>query len=251
MKKQLAEGQNINQQTKKKGFTALHIATLKAKPDLVKFLIENKADPNIKDSKGQTPIFQITNSMYYHKEIAQLLIDAGTDLEIKDNNGYTIWEYMISDETKHIHGQVKILDVLIENNCVIDTLSDETGKNLLHNIVKINKPENIIKNLTEKRNFEVDAVDINGWTALHFAVSADNYGAVKALIDAGADVNKKTTKLIGTWVGTEEKGHYLSTSYFPENSTPLDIDKNTGHSRLSKGVKKLLQENGAVYGEEK
>jgi len=246
IKKQLTQGEDINQQATKSGYTGLHIATNKGDKKMIKFLLENKADPNIKDNKGQTVIFLLLKTFYDKGEILQLLIDAGADINLKNADANTLWEYILENE--HTKKQIEILEILAENNCIIDTLTDKTGKNVLHKVAEIYDTDKLVKILVEKRNFNVNAVDINGWTALHFAISQDNYETTKALLEAGAAINQKTTKLVGTWVGTKEKGHYLHP--YPEGSTPLDIDSKTGHTRLSKGIKKLLIENGGKYSEE-
>lgn len=43
----------------------------------------------------------------------------------------------------------------------------------------------------EKKNVDVNARDKNGWTALMFASGVGSVSCVKALIEAGADVNAK------------------------------------------------------------
>lgn len=53
----------------------------------VKTALQNGADLNCKDKKGQTPL--ILAGYYNNKEIVKLLLDAGADINAQDNVGYT------------------------------------------------------------------------------------------------------------------------------------------------------------------
>ena len=68
---------------------------------------------------------------------------------------------------------------------------DSYGRNKLHNLI-INSPiaehPAGIKELVDK-GINVNAQDINGWSALHFAVQEQSYTAVKALLENGADTD--------------------------------------------------------------
>ncbi|KOB63384.1 hypothetical protein PFHG_05133, partial [Plasmodium falciparum HB3] len=59
--------------------------------NIAKFLIENKADIDIKDNEGQTPIFYAI--IYKHYDIVKLLIENGADVQIRDNNKASVYDY--------------------------------------------------------------------------------------------------------------------------------------------------------------
>ncbi|CAH1788961.1 unnamed protein product [Owenia fusiformis] len=81
LKDLLAAGCNVNQRNNR-GYTALHRAASKGNKDVVKFLLENGADPYIKSRSGVYPIDSATNAG--HLEAAELL-----EISVKDSN---VWD---------------------------------------------------------------------------------------------------------------------------------------------------------------
>lgn len=74
------------------GFTALMLATQVAHKDIVQLLLEAGADPNCKDNGGVTALMLAARGA--HKDIVQLLLEAGADPNCKDTcYGWTalIW----------------------------------------------------------------------------------------------------------------------------------------------------------------
>ena len=69
------------------GDTLLHEATIKGKKEVVELLIAKGADINAKDKDGQTPLHAAVNGGY--KELAELLIARGADMNAKNNSGRT------------------------------------------------------------------------------------------------------------------------------------------------------------------
>jgi hypothetical protein len=87
----------VNTLTDKDGFYLLHEAALFGKKDVANFLIENKADLNVKitgiDKKryeyrnGMTPLHIALDTN--HSEIAKLLIEKGADINAISSKGHT------------------------------------------------------------------------------------------------------------------------------------------------------------------
>ena len=73
--------------------TPLHNASMHGRSDVVKFLLEDGADPNRSGMGGKSPL----HSMFYcnpskSKDIAKLLIDNGADVNMVADNGHTpLW----------------------------------------------------------------------------------------------------------------------------------------------------------------
>eukprot|EP00928_Gymnodinium_smaydae_P078583 TRINITY_DN62706_c0_g1_i1.p1 TRINITY_DN62706_c0_g1~~TRINITY_DN62706_c0_g1_i1.p1 ORF type:complete len:328 (+),score=91.45 TRINITY_DN62706_c0_g1_i1:100-984(+) len=70
----------------KNGNYALHIAAQNGHMDLVKFAIENKADVNVQNNKGQTPLHMSVEYDFYFQ--TKLLMDAGADPKRKNGEGH-------------------------------------------------------------------------------------------------------------------------------------------------------------------
>ncbi|WP_306567586.1 ankyrin repeat domain-containing protein [Flavobacterium lindanitolerans] len=73
--------------------TALMAASVKGNVEIVKKLLEKKANPNIPDSNGTTAL--IYASIFKNYEIAAFLIKAEADPYAKDNRGNSALDYAI------------------------------------------------------------------------------------------------------------------------------------------------------------
>jgi ankyrin repeat protein len=80
----LAENPNLVKATDDAGDTPLHVATRKGQVDVVKLLLQSRADANAKNDYKLTPLHLATVP-----EIARLLIKSNADLEAKDCDGRT------------------------------------------------------------------------------------------------------------------------------------------------------------------
>jgi len=79
--------------------TALMAATVKKNTEIVKLLLENKANPNITDANGSTAL--IYASIFKSYDIAELLVKYKSDDTLKDNRGNSAFDYAIlADDDK-------------------------------------------------------------------------------------------------------------------------------------------------------
>lgn len=89
--------------------TALQASSYKGFTEITKELLKYKADPNIVDANGTSPLIYATQ--FKHFEIIKLLLVFGANREYKDQSGNTALDYA---EKLKIEGGVEILR--IENN---------------------------------------------------------------------------------------------------------------------------------------
>jgi ankyrin repeat protein len=82
VKQHLDAGANVN--AKEDGETPLHMAALSGPKEVAELLIAKGADVNAKDEDGVTPLHWTET-----EEIAELLIAAGADVNAMDNSGDT------------------------------------------------------------------------------------------------------------------------------------------------------------------
>lgn len=80
----LSRGADVNAQNKK-GDTALMSASTSSDFDLMKILLDHHADPNIRSNDEQTALITC-----FKREGIKMLLDAGADIEAKDNIGNTV-----------------------------------------------------------------------------------------------------------------------------------------------------------------
>lgn len=175
---------------------------------LVKKLIEEGADVNIKDNDGESPL-HLAKSL----EITNLLIEKGAKIDVIDNSGTTplqLFCYCGKD-------CFDIQKLLIEKGANINakvSVKNEIfpGCNVLHFACMKKNNIELIKLLIEK-GADINAIisenddKYAGYTALHFACRYGDHDLIKYLIEKGANVNQKTS---------ENSGYY-------HNCLPLDI----------------------------
>ena len=79
---------NINHQDRN-GFSALHFAVKEQRFEATEILINSKADLEIKDSNGNTPLMDAIFSSKGDYKIVTLLIDSGANLDSVNNHEMT------------------------------------------------------------------------------------------------------------------------------------------------------------------
>ena len=85
--------------------TALMAATYKNQPELVKLLLDKKADPNATDTNGTTALSLAVQ--FKNTELVKLLLDHKADKTIKDNKGKTAFEYAVFSQNEPIINLLK------------------------------------------------------------------------------------------------------------------------------------------------
>ncbi len=93
----LEKGADINL-TNKNGESALHSAALHGRQETFSGLLENGLDVEVKDSKGETPLFRCQDPA-----MVKLLVSKGADLSVKNNDGDSLF-FSILYSTAHHKG---------------------------------------------------------------------------------------------------------------------------------------------------
>ena len=146
-------------------YTALTYAVCINSKDMVELLIDAGVDVNLRDDEGNTALMYAAFNGY--RDMAELLIKAGADVNAK---------------------------ILLKNRIVLylDQRKDLGGSNIL--LLAVKKEENykndIVKLLIES-GADVNAKDYDGDTALRIAALHNKKDIAELLIEAGADLNVK------------------------------------------------------------
>ncbi|HUU18205.1 MAG TPA: ankyrin repeat domain-containing protein [Sedimentisphaerales bacterium] len=146
----------------------------------VKAFIQEGIDVNTK-VHGCTPLHCAVR--YGHKEVAELLIAKGADVNAKDTQGRTPIDLAINQGRKEI----------------AKLLASKSGDVSLHTAAYIGDLQIVQKFIDGGAN--VDANDRKGQTALHYAAKAGQIAVAKLLIANGADVNA------GEWTPLQEAAY--------------------------------------------
>lgn len=73
-------------------------------PELVEILLCAKADPNISDNKGNTPLIEASKRGF--KEVVTMLLETGVNFNAKNNEGISALNLALS------HGHYELVDLL-------------------------------------------------------------------------------------------------------------------------------------------
>jgi ankyrin repeat protein len=148
VKELLFKGADVDEVDRAVDATALDEAVMRGKLEMVLALIDAGADVNRRNNYGRTALMFLTDDT--SPEVARALIKAGAKVNLKDEDGETA--LMMAAER-------------FEDGAIVELLLEEKA--------------------------EVNAVSKSGKTALMKAAEEGHTASVRALIDAGAEVNAR------------------------------------------------------------
>jgi len=167
------------------GETALHYATrtgAKSAAEIVGLLLGSGVAVNVQDQRGNTPLMSALDN----REIALMLLAHGADVNLRDTGGNTALMYAAA---RHVTGMIQILvkhgaDINSENNAGTTALMNTAGA-----IDSVDDPETVQTVLDN--GADSNQSNHEGYTALMYAAEQGLNGAVRVLIAAGANIGKK------------------------------------------------------------
>ena len=118
-------------------------------------------DVNAKDDNGWTPLHF---AVYYgHKEIVELLIAKGADVNAKDNNGWTPLHFAAGRDHK------EIVELLIAKGANVNAKDNNGWTPLFYAAAKTGSGHKEIVELLIVNDADVNALSVNGKTPLDWA----------------------------------------------------------------------------------
>ncbi len=213
-----------------RGMAPLHFAAINRRVDILRLLVEQKADLEIRDDSGRTPLaWAIMRDAGV--EVVGALLDSGANIETADRFGWTPLLYAAQVGNTEVvasllarnaalpiatpngrrllqlavqNGMTHLLSLLIAKGADVRTV-DQDGTTLLHAAAAGGHTE-IIESLLAQ------GLDINqrgnGWTPLHYAADRGHVAAVELLIARGADLHARTAVMGQTAANlAEESGN--------------------------------------------
>jgi ankyrin repeat protein len=162
--------------------TALMMAAVKAKKNIVQQLISSGAASSLQDYKGRTALMICLARKIKCKSTIGLLIEASNRecLDIVDFYGQSALMYAISNQMDFA------VEKLMQKGCDCNILCPLTGKSPL--ILAIEGAREKIFSLLLEYGASVDYLDDSGKTALMYAAQLGYSAMVAALIEKGANV---------------------------------------------------------------
>jgi ankyrin repeat protein len=222
----------------KNNYKLLFSSCKKGDFNIVKNLIIQGIDINHKEAIDEisdgTPL--ILCSMIGEDSIAELLLENGADVNIKNNLKET--PLMLVS----LSGSIKITELLLKNNAKINE-QNQAGQTALIFAVS-NKRKEIVEKLV-KNKCDVNIKDNSGCSALMYAVSYNLMDNVKLLVENNADVNaqdkkgKKVLQFVNYWnFGTENNINIVINNTDSVTSINYDI-------KNAKEIEEYLKLHGA------
>ncbi len=155
--------------------------------EIVKILIQAGADVNYKDNNSMTTLIHIART---NNQIAQILINAHTDIDAKDNRGYTALSWAAGFNAE------ETVRLLIQAGANVNSES-ESGLTPLIRASKYGYKK--IVEILIKAGANVNVKMECGCTALSNAFTNGHKELVEMLIDKGADISTQNNTCSGLY----------------------------------------------------
>jgi uncharacterized protein len=154
------------------GYTGLMVASERGRPDIIKLLLDHKADPNVTGRDGTSALMLASENN--QPEIVKSLIGRGADPNRQDNNG---WTALLKAAYQ---GNAKCIEILASHTKL------ELDRALL--VATLMERKDAVKALLDN-GAEVDFRASDGRTPLILAAGKGNRDIVELLLQAGADAS--------------------------------------------------------------
>ncbi|MDB4664824.1 CotH kinase family protein [Verrucomicrobia bacterium] len=170
VKKHLKAGQDIDF-LDEGGGSALGMAALAGQTQMVAFLLDMEADPNLRSSDGGTPMHGA--AFLGHVEVIEMLIEGGASVNPSNDRGETPLDACSAPWSEEIKGFVEFIVAMVE----IDVLAENVRKN-----------RSLAAALLGKKGAKPGA-EIQGGTNLWSASRSGDLLAIQGALDEGADLH--------------------------------------------------------------
>ena len=156
----------------------LHLAAYFGQKDIVELLIDKGADINTKNNNGSTPLHLAAR--FGQKDVVELLLTKGADFKVQNNDSRTA--IRLAKE----NGHPEVFELLLKH---ANQSGDSKEIMTFYDYAAVGDIEQV-KSFVSK-GMDVNAKTQAGTTPLHFAVSNGRRDIAEYLISKGADINTK------------------------------------------------------------
>jgi ankyrin repeat protein len=170
----------INAKTGENGWAPLHEAALKGQLVVATFLLESKADVNLKSKTGSTPLHVAAGSG--HKSMVDLLLRSGADVSAKDQSGRTPLHLAVRQGFQSV--VLALLAAGADINASDPALEEVSA---LHLAVRYD--DGVMADLLIQHGANPNISSPSAGTTLHQAVTFGRTAIAERLLAAGAEVN--------------------------------------------------------------
>lgn len=171
----LSKGANLST-IDKEGNSCLIYAVESKDLEVVKYLLKNKIDPNIKNNEGQTALSLAVYDGMHSFDIISNLCSFGIDLFVKNNDNQTIYE-ILNELILYTHGKKEFIDSYLQDKVIQDARYIE-----------------VLQYLLEKNEKSLDILDSNGNPLFFEPLLNDYFPLFRLYIKNGLNIHNKNTK---------------------------------------------------------
>jgi ankyrin repeat protein len=218
--------------------TLLHQACENGDVSVIKTLIENGVDFNIKAKPfGNAPLHDACATG--REGIVKMMIDGGADLNIQNDSGATALHIALGQ------GYVYMVKMLIEGGADLNIQKRVDRKTPLYVACEQGR-SNLVKTLIDN-GADPNITDRCGYTPLYWASSVGDESMGKVLTEGGADLEISDTIFHKTpLIITSEMGHHHMAKFLIESGADVDVMDQSGYSPLhyacDRGYLNIMQE---------
>jgi len=178
---------DVNAQTSK-GTTAIYLACLGGSAKLSRLLIRKGADVNRTTTDGWTPLMALCSrdsKPETREELVRMLLVAGADVNATKKDGVT------SIYLAALNGYVSVGNLLLKSGAAT-TIVDRQGWTPLMvaaSSVKLKGTAEIARLIMEQEDCDLNAVNVEGLTALYLSCCHSNVEVARNLIEKGCNID--------------------------------------------------------------
>ncbi|MDR2343539.1 MAG: ankyrin repeat domain-containing protein [Spirochaetaceae bacterium] len=234
---------NFNQRAAD-GNSPLHYAVKERYRGFTLFLLDHMADPNIKNTTGDTALHEAAR--IGDIEIMRALLDHGANVNIQDGQGNTAMHIAIPFEAHRA-----ALELLLSYRAN-PNLRDERGDSPAHIVISLNRTPDILETLL-RNNADVTIHNIEGKTPLFLAVEQNRNALLPLLVKYNSDIfaltNEGSTPFGLALGGSKETLNHLITGETvlqsdTNGNTPLIVAVQSGAE--PEIVQRILDRNALI-----
>lgn len=167
------------------GNTPLHAAVNHGKYTAVEYLVLNNASIGVRNHKGNTPLMRAVSMERTLMALYLVKRASGEDLKMRDHEGRSLLHLAIIARQKS--GNQSVIRYLIKKKVGLNAQDDE-GMTPLHLALFLGSKE-VAELLLEQEDIQLDLIDEDGETALHYAFDQKYYDLAFQMIDRGSSLN--------------------------------------------------------------
>lgn len=237
---ELISQSNIDKELKKSsiGITALSIASKSGDDKIVKLLLGAGANPNIENNNGVSILFFA--AFYHHGDFIDFIHSNKKELAFQNNNGDSALTLASSK------GHKKIIELLLGAGANINF---QCSKKISPLICSISNGHKEIIEFLLKNGANIDLQDNNGWSALMHALSKGDNEIVELLLENGAVLDIKNNSYLSILMSAASDYSIWTIEFLLKNGININSQDNEGLSALmyatENEIVELLLKNGA------